>query len=243
VAIVNKPLAEFLWPDGEAIGQCVWYDGATQCAQIVGVLGGVWKFGALNREKMVFYRPLAQTTELQPGSILIRARGDARRLMPEVRSLVQGVRPDLPASSISLAREIADPDFQRWRQGATMFSLFGAVATTIAAIGLYGVVAYTTARRSRDIGIRMALGARWFHVLRVAAGEGLAAVAIGMLLGAWGATVAGRAMENLLFETSPAEPVLLVQTSLLLFAVAAAAIAVPLGRVLRVSPASVLRLD
>jgi predicted permease len=238
VAIVNKPLAEFLWPEGDAIGQCVLYDGATQCAQIVGVLGGVWKFGALNREKMVFYLPLAQTTEFQPGSILIRTRGDARRMMAEVRALVQSVRPDLPAASISLAREIADRDFQRWRQGATMFSLFGVVATTIAAIGLYGVVAYTTARRSR-----MALGARWFHVLRVAAGEGLAAVAIGMLLGAWGATVAGRAMEKLLFETSPAEPALLVQTSLLLFAVAAAAIAIPLGRVLRVSPASVLRLE
>jgi predicted permease len=243
VAIVNKPLAEFLWPDGDAIGQCVLYDGATHCAQIVGVLGGVWKFGALKRDKMVFYLPLAQTTEFHPGSILIRTRGDARRLMSEVRSLVQGVRPDLPAASISLAREIADPDFQRWRQGAMMFSLFGGVATAIAAIGLYGVVAYTTARRSRDIGIRMALGARWFHVLRVAAGEGLAAVAVGMILGAWGATVAGRAMEDLLFETSPAEPVLLVQTGLLLFAVAVAAIAVPLGRVLRVSPASVLRLE
>ena len=174
---------------------------------------------------------------------MIRARGRVRTLVPQVRAVLQTIEPDLPAASVILARDIAAHDFRPWRLGAAMFSLFGSVATLIAAIGLYGAVSYTTALRAREIGVRLALGARWHHIVRTVGSPALAAVLIGLLAGSVVGLTASRLMAGILFQTSPRDVTVLAQTALLLCAVAVIAAIAPVASALRTNPAISLRSE
>ncbi len=243
VAIINAPLARHLWPDKDALGECMWLDDSPACIRVVGVLGGVWKFSALKRDKMALYVPLAQVPAASPGALFIRPRGDARTFLAQVRSIVQAMHPDLPAVRAVIARDIVDPEFRPWRLGATVFSAFAAVALLIASIGLYGVVAVSTAMRLKEIGIRMALGAGWTHVIRVVVAEGVTSVACGLFAGTILAAVASRWLSGVLFETSPGDSAVLIQTALILLTVSAAAVTVPVIRALGTNPAKVLRSE
>ena len=243
VAIINAPLARHLWPGKDAIGECMWLDDAPACIRVVGVLGGVWKFSALKRNQMAMYLPLAQDPTASPGALFIRPRGDARAFLGQARTIVQAVHPDLPAVRAVLARDIVDPEFRPWRLGATVFSAFAAVALLIASIGLYGVVSVSTAMRLKEIGIRMALGAGWGHVIRVVVGEGLLSVACGLVAGSLLAAMASRWLSGVLFETSPGDAAVLIQTALILLTVAAAAVTLPAIRALATNPAKVLRSE
>lgn len=240
VAIVNVPLAQHLWPAADPIGQCMWLDEGRACYQIVGVLGGVWKFSALERKRMAMYLPLAQTPEARPSALFVRPRGDAREFLARARSIVQRVNPALPAVEAVLLRDIVDPEFRPWRLGATVFSAFTGIALLIASIGLYGVVAVTTTLRLNEIGIRMSLGARWPHLMRIVVGEGIVAVAGGLLVGGVLVFAASSWLGGVLFETSSRDPVVLLQTAGILLLVSAVAVSVPTIRALRTNPSRVL---
>ena len=142
-----------------------------------------------------------------------------------------------------MLREVVDPEFRPWRLGATVFSAFAAIALLITSIGLYGVVALSTALRLKEIGIRRALGARWTHIIRVAVGEGLMSVALGLFAGGLLAAAIGRRLSGILFETSPSDVSVLFQTAILLLAVSSAAIVVPTIRAIRTNPVNVLRSE
>lgn len=243
VAIVNAPLAKYLWPTTDAIGECMWLDDAAVCIRVVGVLGGVWKFSALKRDRMAVYLPLAQVPDAVPGALFLQFRGDAQALVAQVRSIVQSMRPDLPAARVVLLRDIVDPEFRPWRLGANVFSAFAVVALLIALIGLYGVVDVSTALRLKEIGIRRALGARWPHVIRVVVGEGLTSVGSGLVAGALLVGVVGRWLSDVLFETSPTDVGVVVRTAFILLVASAVAVIVPTVRALRTNPARVLRSE
>ena len=243
MAIINAPLARYLWPSKDAIGECIWLDDTSSAVRIVGVLGGVWKFSALKRDKMAVYLPLGQIPDAAPRAIFIRPRGDARRFLAQARSIVQSLNPDLPAAKAVLVRDVVDPEFRPWRLGATVFSAFAVVALVITSIGLYGVVTVNTALRLQEIGIRMALGARWPHVLKAVVGEGMMSVAGGLFAGAVLVMLASRKLSGVLFETSPRDPAVLIQTAFILLMVSAVAMILPTIRALRTNPAEVLRLD
>ncbi|NLH82788.1 MAG: FtsX-like permease family protein, partial [Phyllobacteriaceae bacterium] len=236
VAIINAPLARYLWPSKDAIGECIWLDDTSSAVRIVGVLGGVWKFSALKRDKMAVYLPLGQIPDAAPRAIFIRPRGDARRFLAQARSIVQSLNPDLPAAKAVLVRDVVDPEFRPWRLGATVFSAFAVVALVITSIGLYGVVTVNTALRLQEIGIRMALGARWPHVLKAVVGEGMMSVAGGLFAGAVLVMLASRKLSGVLFETSPRDPAVLIQTAFILLMVSAVAMILPTIRALRTNP-------
>lgn len=240
VAIINAPLARHLWPSGEALGECMYLDDSTDCVRVVGVLGGVWKFRALARDKMAVYLPLAQSAEPQPGAIFVRPKGDPRAFLREARALLQTIDPTFPAVRAVVAIDLTASEFKPWRLGATMFSVFGSIAMIIAGIGLYGVVSLGTAMRLREIGIRLALGARWPHVLGLVVAEAVVAVGAGLLAAVAIIRIASPWLGELLYETSPNDPVILLQTALVLLLVSAAAAAVPAARALRTNPARVL---
>ncbi|MGH9158727.1 MAG: FtsX-like permease family protein, partial [Vicinamibacteraceae bacterium] len=243
VAIINAPLARYLWPSKEALGECMWLDDEPACYRIVGVLGGVWKLNALERDKMAVYLSLGQVPDSVPDAVYIRPRGNAQQLLNDVRSIAQSVYPDLPAARATVLREIIEREFKPWRLGSSVFGAFAMVALVITAIGLYGAAAVATAFRLREIGIRMALGARRRDVIRVVLGEGVTSVALGLLAGAALAAVASRWLGGLLFETTPGDTVVLVQTAVILLIVSAMGVAVPTLRALRTNPANVLRAE
>lgn len=241
VAIINAPLARHLWPDRDAVGQCMLLGSAGTCVRVVGVLGGVWKFSILERDKMVLYTPLAQSPDALPGSLYIRPHGDARTLLPIVRSRMQAENPELPAVRISLVRDIVEPEMRPWRFGARIFSAFSIVALVIAAVGLHGVVSLGVALRTKEIGVRMALGARRSHIAMVVAREGMVDVAVGLLGGALLVFAASRWLSGVLFQTSPTDWVMGVQTVLVLAAVSLIAVMAPIVRALRTDVAAVLQ--
>ena len=243
VAIVNAPLARYLWPSREAIGECLWVDDEPACVRVIGVLGGVFKFFALERDRMALYVPLAQVPDSVPSALYVRPKTDARRFLPHALALVQSVRPDLPAARGVLLRDVVDPEFRPWRLGTTVFSAFAVVALVITAIGLYGVVTVSMMSRRKEIGIRMALGARWSHVTRVVAADSLASVGSGLVAGSVLATVASRWLGTVLYQTSPADPTVLLQTAGVLLLVSALAVLVPTLRALRTNPVTVLRVE
>jgi predicted permease len=243
VAIVNRNLAERLWPNRNALGECVFLDEEHGCYRVVGVLGGVWKLRALDRSKMTVYTSLAQTEDAIPGALLVRTRGPVGPMLAQIRSVVQSVEPNLPAVNVSRARDLVDREFRPWRVGATLFSGFSAIALVIAAVGLFGVVSFTTTLRTREIGIRMALGARESNIARVVAGAGLGAVTVGLVLGSVTSLVASRWVGDVLYETSPRDPIVLAETAVVLLVVAVFAIIVPVVRALRLAPAAILRSE
>ena len=243
VAIVNAPLARHLWPDGDALGQCMWLNDAQTCLRIVGVLGGVWKFSALRRDVMTVYLPLGQVPEEVPGALFVRSGGNARTFVAQARSVVQSENPELPAATGVLARDIVDPEFRPWRLGATVFSAFAAIALLITSIGLYGMVAASFALRRKEMAIRIALGAQWTQAVSAAVGEGVASVASGLFAGSVLVVVASRWLGGVLFETSPRDPVVLFQAAWVLLVIAAVAVTVPTVRALLENPVNVLRSE
>ncbi|MCC6774899.1 MAG: ABC transporter permease [Gemmatimonadaceae bacterium] len=246
VVILNAPLARRLFPDRPppaAVGACVWYTEHRPCARVVGVLEGVWKFDALARDRLVLFVPLAQVTDVGPGALLLQVRGDARAAMPAVRRALQSLRPDLRAVTVELAADLVERDVRPWRLGATLFGLFGAVAAALAGIGVYGLVAYTTRWRLRELGIRRALGAGPGALLGTVAREGVTAVTVGLAVGISGALVGSRWVGALLYETAPRDPWLLAATAIALLGVAGLAMVRPLWRALQTNPAIVLRQE
>jgi predicted permease len=243
VAILNVNMATRLWPAGGALGKCVFLDETRECHRVVGVLGGVWKLSALDRSKMTIFTSLAQTPDATPGALYVRIRGDAGPMLPRLRTAMQSVEPNLPAINISRASDLVAYEFRPWRLGATLFGGFSAVALVIAAIGLFGVVSFTTTLGTREIGVRMALGARGSNIMRVVAGAGLVAVVAGLVVGSVASLVASRWMGDVLYQTSPRDPVVLVETAGALLIVAVVAVIVPVVRALRLPPAAILRSE
>ena len=244
VAIINAPLAARLWPNGDALGQCMRLDDDTQaCVRVVGVLDGFWKINVLERDRLAVYLPLAQVPDTTPGILFVRPRVAPDVAMPQVRAIVQALRPDLPAANIVRMRDVVAPQFRPLRLGASVFSAFAAVALLIAAIGLYAVVTAATALRVREIGIRMAIGARAGHIVRTVVAEGVASVAAGLVVGAGLVAVASRSLGGVLFETSPGDPAVVLQTAVALLVVSVLALVVPATRALRTNPVDVLRSE
>jgi predicted permease len=245
VVILSNNLAARLFPSGNALDNCVFLDEPGICYRVVGVIGGVWKLSALDRDKMAVYTPLLQTPGpvTFAGALLVRSRGSAGPMIAQLRSIVQDLDPNLPAASLSRMTDLLAWEIRPWRLGAILFASFSAVALLVAAVGVYGAVAFTTALRTREIGVRVALGAGTTHVVRIAAGAGFGAVAVGIVVGSAVTLMATRGMGDVLYQTSPTDPVVLAQTAGLLVAVAASAVFAPVVRALRFDPATMLRSE
>jgi putative ABC transport system permease protein len=188
------------------------------------------------------YLPFAQDSAT-PGSLFVRTAGDPRSLLGRVRREVQGLRGDLPYAQVQLMEELIAPQLRPWRLGASMFLIFGLLALAISAVGLYGVVAYLAAQRTREIGVRMALGARAKDVVRLVVRDGLRDAAIGLVVGVAATLAAGRFVASLLFGVRASDPASLVLAGAVLLVVAALAALVPAWRAAHVDPTVALRAE
>jgi len=246
VALISQSLAQRYWPNADPIGQRIQFgnmDTDKRLMQIVGVVGDV-RDATLEREPQPtvygysLQRP--QWWQVSRLSIVVRSAEDPRTLVPALRSTVQGLRSDVPMSFATLD-EVVSSSFNARRFSLTLFAVFGGVALLITVIGLYGMLSYFVTERTREMGIRMALGARRANVLGLVIKQGLRLAVLGIVVGFAGAYALTRLMSSLLFDVTPTDSVTLVSVVLTLAIVALLACYLPARRATKVDPLVALR--
>lgn len=244
VALINATLARLYFPEGDAIGRRIKIDlGANTYVwrEIVGIVGDVAP--ALSRPAPPqVYEPFAQ----QPSTMvnfIIRTESDPAALSSSLKHEVYAVDPNQPVAFIFTLSNLVNASVTSERFGARLLGLFSFVALAIATVGLYGVIAYSVSRRTTEIGIRMALGAQIYDVLRLVLLQGARLVGIGLALGLAGTLVAGRWIQSQLYETSPYHLPTLASVSGCFIVVALLACWLPARRATQISPVEALRSE
>jgi predicted permease len=241
--VVSETMAATLWPAADPIGRCIKVGADTApCATVVGVAQDIRTGSFGESERRHYYLSSAQR-EGRGGGLLVRTRGDAAGQLAAVRRELQRLMPGAAFVSARPLQELVDVNIRPWRLGATMFAVFGGLALLLAAVGLYGVIAFDVGQRMHEMGVRVALGAQRRDVLRLVLLEGVRLAAVGVALGSALALLGGRYLAALLFQVSPRDPLVLVAGGLTLLAVAVAASVLPALRAVRVDPNVALRAD
>ncbi|MGH9312594.1 MAG: FtsX-like permease family protein [Vicinamibacterales bacterium] len=244
VAVIGESLARRLWPQEPVVSslgrQIRQSNTDSPLITVVGVVGDA-RPGALDREPLpVVYRPYEQFAG-GPMTLVVRTAQDPAAIAPAVRATIRSMDDNLPILAIRTMREIVSSTVAG-RQFQTMLtSVFAFLALLLGAVGLYGVVSYSVACSTRDIGLRMALGAGRNDVLRWVFARGMQPVLAGLFLGLVGAIAGASALRSLLFEVAPTDPLALGLMSLVLLLTAALACYLPASRAARVDPAAALR--
>jgi ABC-type antimicrobial peptide transport system permease subunit len=176
--------------------------------------------------------------------LYVRARaGDVAALAATLAPMLRSLDPRVRFATVTPLRELIDPQARSWTLGATMFTVFGVLALVVAAIGLYSVLAFDVAQRTRELGIRSALGAEKRRLLQAVVKEGVAMAGVGMALGLAIALAASPYVTELLFEVSPRDPLVLAVVPAVLLVTAVLASLVPALRATRVDPVVALRAE
>lgn len=248
VTIVSATMARTLWPAQDAIGKCLIIGADTMpCSRVVGVVADTRRFRLREEPSIHCYVPLGQSGFLERTllgqTLLVRPRGDPATMIAPVRRLLLATDPAIVYVDAQPLQQAIDPQVRPWRLGATVFSAFGFLALAVAAVGLYSVISYVVAQRTREIGVRIALGARSSDILGLIVRQGIGTAALGIAIGIVLALVAGRSIEPLLFETSPRNPVVIGIVAIVLLLVAAVASLVPALRAKHIDPMVALRAD
>jgi len=251
VAIINQSLARRYWPDQEPIGKflAVGYlgagrrpEGSEKPRQIVGVVTDVNRLG--ERGESLVYMPFTQdeTKHVLWAMILyVKSRGASDVTAP-VKAKLHSLRPDLPVTMASMEAKLSQTLAPR-RFTLLLLSGFALLALVLAAVGIHGVVAYSVSRRTREIGVRMALGARRGSVVNMMIEEVLRPLGAGVILGAVAALACSRFIAGMLYGTRPAEPVVLISCSAIMLAVAVVAAWLPARRAASIDPMEALRTE
>ena len=242
VAVIDQTLARRYWPGENPLGQELkfGFGRGLQGLTIVGVAGDIKSDGFEAPSVPHIYVALGQFAPVN-AVVFLRSRGDVEYLGEAVRHEVESVDPNVPVHSITsmdqiIARSVADRRF-----ALQLLGVFAAVALLLAAIGIYGVMSYSFSQRTHEVGIRIALGAQRPDILRMALGEGMRVVAVGLVSGLAGAAVMTRFFQSMLFDVAPADPITFVSVSAILAGAAFFACYIPAKRATRVDPLIALR--
>jgi predicted permease len=241
VAVVNEEMVRRFWPGRDPLGSRVTVDGQTW-ATVVGVVANTRQEGVSEKPYAQLYFSVAQGAP-RTAYIVARSSGDPERLTAPVRAAVAALDPELAVYDTRTLAQRLDANVARPRVTAALVSLFAAVALALAAVGIYGVVAYAVTQRAREFGIRLALGARGRDVVRLVVGQGTAPVLAGLALGLGGAWGASRVLGSMLYGVSATDPLAFAGVAVFLGAVALVAAYVPARRATRVDPVVVLAQD
>jgi len=242
VAVVNETMAGAFWPGQDPLGKCFHIADAEECTRVVGVVEVASRAGLDDGPLLAYHLPLAQTG-VPPAGIYVRTEGDPRDLAAELAPVLRSYSSRIRFAQVQPFRELLDPQTRAWTLGAVLFSAFGLLALIVAAIGLYSVLAFDVAQRTKEIGIRTALGAQKSGVLRAVVTSGARLAVLGVLLGLGAALLAAPYAQDLLFNVDGADSVILLTVALLLMGVAVLASVVPGLRATRVDPMEALRSE
>jgi len=245
VVILNRALARRLYGDGGAVGRrlkLVSPDQGDGWRTVVGVVDDVRYSGLDDPGEAAVYTPFAQTPFLWT-YVMVRTQGPPMALAGAVRAAVSSVDPGLEAAAVKPMAEVMAETVAQPRFNVVLLSALAGLALVLAAVGIYGVISYSVAQRTKEIGIRMALGADRRDVVRLVTGESLRLAAMGVMAGLLGAAAGARVLATLLFEVQPTDAATYASAAGFLVLVALAASAVPAWRATRVAPVSALRAE
>ena len=245
VIVVNETMARHFWPAGDAIGKRLrWGGWGDSWLTIVGVVGDV-KVSSLEMEtKPAIYMPLFQIPRAWTNVIyIVRTATSVDSLAPSLRREIRAVDEELPVYDIRTMNQVITASVSQRLFLMLLLAVFAATALLLAATGLYGVLAYSVAQRTHEIGIRMALGAQSRDVVRLVIRQGMTLALIGVALGLAASLALTRVMKGLLYGVSATDPVTFAGISLLLLGVALAACYLPARRATRVDPLLALRYE
>jgi putative ABC transport system permease protein len=246
VALISESLAREKWPNEDPIGHTIEFgnmDGDLRLLTVIGVVGDV-REASLEKPPRptiyVNYRQRPQAT--YRFSAVVRTAGDPASVIASARKIVRDLDPDVPPSTSSFTAIFAASTSGR-RFNLVLFGIFAGTALLLAVAGIYGVLAYSVARRTREMGVRMALGASAGNVMRLVLGQAAVTTGIGVLLGIVGSFILMRSLQSMLYEISAADPMTFAGVALLLIGVALLAAYLPARRATKVDPNVALRYE
>jgi len=243
VCVISASLAQQLFPNESALGQRILIGYPTSSSRkIVGIVGDVKDSDLSARQSAQIYVPFVQNP-FWAADIAVRAHGNPSSLSGALREQIRAIDSALPVSEVRPMMEAIESSVAQPRFRTTLLSLFGAAALLLAAIGIYGVLAYTVAQQTREIGIRMALGANPGRALRLVLGRGLRLAGAGTVIGVLAARMLTQLLNSLLFGISATDPLTFAAVAGLLLGVALVACYVPARRAMRVDPMVALRYE
>jgi putative ABC transport system permease protein len=241
--IVNETMARKHWPDQDPIGKKVkisWND--TREDEIVGVVGDVRHQGLETAPRSMTYWPHARFS-YGAMTLAVRTATETSPVVNSVSRVIRELDPNLAVADVQTLDEVVEKSVAQRRLTMLILGIFACAALVLAAVGIYGVIAYSVTQRTQEIGIRMALGARRSHVLAMVMRQSVMLALTGIAIGAAGAFVLTRLMSDLLFEVKPFDPITFAAVSTALAAIAMLAAFVPGRRATRVDPVVALRAE
>jgi predicted permease len=240
VIIVNKRFAERFWPNQSALGKIVETAGADR--EVVGVVE-TGRYNSLGEAPLEFMYISHSERFVTDMTVIARTPTDPQAALRQIRSIISSADPDLPLYDVRTMEDHMGFVLLPARLGGSVLGMFGVLGLLLAAVGIYGVMAYSVSQRRRELGIRVALGADRATVLRLVLGEGMRLALIGTVLGLLGAVGAAQLVKGLLYNVEAIDPVAFTTVPLLLVAVAALAVYFPARRAASVEPMRVLKSD
>ncbi len=244
VVVVNEHLAKLAWPGRSAVGQTIKVFGSEDPVEVVGVVKDVVYDNIGEDPKPYAFFSLAQETARGGfGTLQVRTQGDAAALVPTLRKAIQSLDPALPLINVTTMEENIRQGLWASRTGAALLSIFGLLALLLAALGIYGIMSYSVGKRTREIGLRMAIGAQRRDVLGLILHQGLVIAGAGLAAGLAGAYAAARYFQNFLLGVGAGDAPTYGAIAVILAAVALVACFLPARRATQVDPIVALRTD
>jgi predicted permease len=253
VAVITEATARQFWGSSDAVGKRFRSDPGEPWMTVVGVSGNVVQTDLKLRPAAEYYVPHLQAGMYTgPNAIpaaffslalVVRTKGDPMAMLEPIRREIRGIDPGLALSDVATMDAVLSNSLWQPRLSMALIAAFAGLAVLLACLGVYGVVAYAVSQRTREFGVRTALGASPADLLRIVVRDGAALAATGIVIGTIGAIALSRGLSSLLFNTAPTDPVTFLGAAALLAAVVVGASLIPARRAMRVQPLTALRYE
>ncbi|MCC7178982.1 MAG: ABC transporter permease [Acidobacteria bacterium] len=242
VAVINRAMSRY-WDGHDPIGTRVTFNRGEDWFTVVGVVGDVRQFGLAQETVAQVYLPLTQSPQTFAGQVLVRTAGSPDGFAATLRQTVHAVDPNQPVERVQTLDDLRAEALAAPRLTATLLSIFAGLALLVTLAGLGGVIATSVTQRTREFGVRMALGATRPAVMAMVLRQGLVLVGVGLALGVLGAAVAGRVLSAYLYQTTPRDPLIIAGVVVAFLAAATLACLAPARRATTVDPLIALRTE
>ncbi len=244
VVMINEAMAEKFWPGEDPIGKRLTPDSGTIVSrEIVGIVRDIKHFGLDKESKPEYYIPYNQDPWSSALTIAVRTTGDPASLSQAVRNEVRSLDSSLPITSLRTMKELVERSVAKPRFRTLLLGVFAGVALLLSMLGIYGVMSWSVAQRTREVGVRMALGAAPADILRLLVGQGMIVAVVGVGIGVGGAFMLTRVLASFLFEVNATDLMTFVSVAVLLLGAALLACYVPARRATKIDPMVALRYE